>query len=891
MDRARWDGMQALFHEATELPAAAHRQFLEQRCPGDPELVAEVLALLEEDARSTLIDRGVASLAGDLIGALTPSPIDSGQFHPYRLKAPLGEGGMGVVYLAERPDLGTLVAIKILRDAGLSPDRRRRFEAEQRTLARLNHPGIARLYDAQAQADRTPWLVMEYVDGVPLTRYCETHRSSVADRLRLFRAVCEAVEYAHQHGIVHRDLKPSNILVKQDGTVRLLDFGISKQVAADSDSRQGHTTVRLMTPAYAAPEQLRGEPSGIHTDVYSLGVILYELLTGRLPFDGGDDPVASNGSVPALLDAMNDPVPPSAAVRRSDDNGRGVATDTASWSDLDVLSLTAMHVDADRRYQSVAALMGDVDRFLAEQPLQARPDNAMYKLRKFARRNRQALAASILAVVVAGGLALTAGLVVGLRVFRDEPVAAAAERRARTLAVLPFRNVGADDELDFLRLALPDEIATALSRIRDLAVRPTTATSRYVDANLDPRDVGRDLQVETVVSGRFVRAGDQLRITLEATDVDSNRILWRDSVDAPAQSLIATHIQIALRVREGLAPVLGVAATSSIRPPTSEVAYNLFLRSTTFPYGSSQNAEALALLEQSVKLDPDYVPAWHALARRYYGESRFGSGDAAMMDKWERAVKRVLALDSDNVPTAAGYIRGRIERGDLAGSYRDAQEMVRRHPDSVDAHFTLSYAFRYAGLLQESARHCETALVLDARTQTSGLRSCAIAFIQMGDYPRALNFLHLDNISGLTKALAIDLLVRQGKEEEALRVGSPGLPLWDSSDLLLACVGRRPATELRTLAAGVRPSEDPEINYLFAGHLSYCRQSDAALAMLRRAIEGGYCSYPAIDMDPFFANLRGTPEFARIRAEAIACREAFLAQLTPSSGQTTATTP
>jgi tetratricopeptide (TPR) repeat protein len=366
--------------------------------------------------------------------------------------------------------------------------------------------------------------------------------------------------------------------------------------------------------------------------------------------------------------------------------------------------------------------------------------------------------------------------------------------------------------------------------------------------------------------------------------VDSNRILWRDGVDAPAQSLIATHIQIALRVREGLAPVLGVTAASGVRPPTNEGAYNLFLRSTTFPYGSSQNAEALALLEKSVELDPDYVPAWHALARRYYGESRFGSGDAAMMGKWERAVKRVLALDPDNVPTAAGYLRGRIERGDLAGAYRDAQEMVRRHPDSVDAHFTLGYALRYAGLLQDAARHCETALVLDARTLTSGLRSCAIPFILQGDYPRALNFLYLDSASGFTKALTIDLLVRQGKEEEALRVGSPGLPTFVSSDLLLACVGRRSSTEVRTIAAGVRPSEDPEINYLFAGHLSYCKQSDAALAMLRRAIEGGYCSYPAMDTDPFFADLRGTSGFTSIRAAAIACREAFLTQMTSSGG-------
>ena len=709
---------------------------------------------------------------------------------------------MGIVYLAERPDLGSIVAIKILRDGWLSPARRRRFAAEQRTLARLNHPGIARLYDAHTLHDGTPWLVMEYIDGVPLVESCEAKRSSVAERLRLFRAVCEAVEHAHQHGIVHRDLKPSNILVKQDGTVRLLDFGISKQLEGADQPDRHHTTVRLMTPAYAAPEQLTGQPIGIQTDVYSLGVILYELLTGRLPFGADVHDLASRGGS-AMLEAMADPVRPSAAVRSRDDTHRGgVTTDTASWSDLDVLCLTAMHVDASRRYQSVAALMTDVDLFLAEQPLEARPDSVRYRLGKFARRNRQVLAASIAAVLIAGGLALTVGLALAPRIFDAASVPAAAESRTRSIAVLPFQNVGAEDGIDYLRLALPDEIAATLSRIPDLAVRPTTTASRYEGASVDPREAGRELEVESVITGRFVRAGEQLRITLQAMDVDSNRILWRDNVEAPAQSLIATQIQIALRVRDGLAPVLGVTAPEGTPQPANEDAYRLFLRSTALPFGASHNAQAIGLLEKSVALDPVYVPAWHALARRYYGESRYASGDRAMMDKWEAAVKRVLALEPDNVPTFAGYLRGRIERGELVPAYRDAEALVQRHPDSVDAHFTLSYALRYAGLLPEAARHCERALVLDAHGQTSGLRACAITFTLLGDYPRALNFLHLGLGSDLTKALSIDLLVRQGREDEALRVGPPGMPQWRSSDMLLACVGRRPASEIESARRG-----------------------------------------------------------------------------------------
>jgi TolB-like protein len=446
----------------------------------------------------------------------------------------------------------------------------------------------------------------------------------------------------------------------------------------------------------------------------------------------------------------------------------------------------------------------------------------------------------------------------------------------KTIAVLPFENIASDSSIDFLRLALPDEIATILSRMPGVAVRPT-ATTGNDDVSLDAQEAGRLMHAANVVTGRFVRAGEQLRITLEATDVESNRVVWRDTVEPPADSLIATQIQLALRVREGLARSLGVVVTGSTASPKDEEAYRLFLRSTALPFDPSHSTEAIALLEKSLELDPSYVPAWHAVGRRYYGELRYG-GNPAMEEKWESAANRLMALDPGNVPATAGYVRLFVERGELPKAYRQAQDLVRSHPDSVDAHFTLSYVFRFAGLLQESAERCETALVLDARTQTSGLRSCAIAFIRLADYPRALNFAYLDFGSGFAKAMLIDVFVRQGKSGEALRVGSPHLPGWTSYDMLLACVQRKHQDEIRELARSVRPSGDPEANYLFAAHLSYCGLKDAALEMLRTAIEGNYCSYPALDSDPLFEAVRAMPEFVAIREAARTCQMEFLKQ-------------
>jgi serine/threonine-protein kinase len=401
MDSARWERLQTLFHDAANLPRGEQRAFLENACGEDEGLMAEVLAMLEEDAREQcVLDRDMGYVAHQVLDRCYTAVPDSKEFGPYLIKEVLGEGGMGVVYLAQRKDLGNVVAIKVLRDAWLSPSRRERFASEQRTLAQLTHPSIARLYDADTLPDGTPWFVMEYVEGLPLTRYCEKHNCSIERRLRLFRQVCEAVQHAHGQAVIHRDLKPSNIFVKLDGSVRLLDFGIAKQVEGlDAPKDQTRTVLRLMTPAYAAPEQVRGASVGVHTDVYSLGVILYELLAGRLPFDFANLTPAEAASIVA----DHEPGKPSVAAKAAGD-GRLQQASKAEWADLDVLCLKAMHKDPLRRYRSVEALIRDLDHYLNGEPLEARPDSLRYRVGKFMGRNQRAVGAAAAVFVVVVGV-------------------------------------------------------------------------------------------------------------------------------------------------------------------------------------------------------------------------------------------------------------------------------------------------------------------------------------------------------------------------------------------------------------------------------------------------------------------------------------------------------
>jgi tetratricopeptide (TPR) repeat protein/tRNA A-37 threonylcarbamoyl transferase component Bud32 len=394
MDHGRWEHIQSLFHDVVDLPPPEQQHRLDAACGADAELRAAVLRMIGADAEGgSPFEADVAGVADALLGDGDADRIPAGAFGPYRIVRRLPGGGMGVVYEACRDDLGQAVAIKVLHDAWVSSDRRDRFAQEQRTLAQLSHRSIPRLYDADVLAGGTPWFAMEFIEGVSLTRYCVTHALTMAARLGLLREVCEAVQHAHEQLVVHRDLKPDNILVTASGAVKLLDFGIAKQLrSVDADEAPTHTLVRHMTLTYAAPEQITGGRISVRTDVYSLGVILYELLTGGPPFDIG-------GVGPREAEAMileQEPRRPSLVARAS---AGAPKASTADWADLEVICLTAMHKDPQRRYQTVDALIGDVDRYCNRQPIYARRVSLGYRAGKFVRRNTRPLAAATIAVV------------------------------------------------------------------------------------------------------------------------------------------------------------------------------------------------------------------------------------------------------------------------------------------------------------------------------------------------------------------------------------------------------------------------------------------------------------------------------------------------------------
>ncbi len=703
----RFARVQELFRDALALPQNCRPDFLSSACGDDRSLFVEVHGMLEEDARgSSLLDDGIALAAHQVLEEINNCPVR--KIGPYSLVRLLGEGGMGVVYLAERADLGNPVAIKLLRDAWLSPLRRERFLSEQRLLALLVHPAIARLYDAGVMPDGTPWFAMEYVEGTALGQYCQHHRCTLQERLRLFRSICEAVQHAHEHAVIHRDLKPSNILVKSDGTVRLLDFGIAKQIIhSEIPAGRTQTVLRLMTPAYSAPEQVIGSPIGVFTDVYALGIILYELLAGHVPTPFSTEPRRFSDRPKMEGDRER----PSVAAKRS-----SVCTiPKAEWADLDVLCLTSIQVDAARRYRSVEALIRDVDHYIARQPLEARPDSFGYRLDKFLRRNRRPVIATILIIV--SFVALAGFFTIRLANARDVAITAAVREQRIQRFMLQLFDGGEKAAGPAADLRVVTVIDRGVQEARALDGDPATQADLYGTLGAMYQKLGSFDKADSVLT----RALEERKRSLgpNRSDVAEGFVnlglLRIDQARFPeAESLIRKGIELAKHGRPVNENVVAkaTAALGKVREASGDYKH------------------AIPLLEQAIALHSkkDLAPNELAGETKELADTYFYAGQ---YDTSIRLTQRAMALHT----RLHGY-RHPLVADDLInlgavqiekGNYVEAERLYRKalsinqawygkdHPETAADLYMLGEALVYQRRLHEAEPILRDALALRER--------------------------------------------------------------------------------------------------------------------------------------------------------------------------------
>jgi eukaryotic-like serine/threonine-protein kinase len=642
----KWEQVKELFTLALERDATERSEFLRQACGDDDALRSEIESLLssfdgaatflEDSPAADLLSAQLRTMAGKRIGA-------------YRVLDEIGHGGMAVVYLAERADdqYRKRVAIKMLQPGTNKDEILRRFRNERQALAALDHPSIVRLLDGGSTEEGLPYLIMEYVEGVRIDEYCDAHKLSISERLRLFCAVCHAVQYAHENLVIHRDLKPSNILVTRDSVVRLLDFGIAKVLNPQWSPETTLTRAdwRPMTPEYASPEQVRGAAVTKATDIYSLGVLLYELLTGHRPY--------RIGSAVEQRDYVEEAEKPSVAVAKTaetaapDDLTRTLITPglvaqarairpeelpRRLRGDLDTIVMKAIRLEPEHRYASAAEFLQDIERHLSGLPIKARKPTLLYRGGKFVHRHAESLTTAILILAVAAGLAVWAGRWLWKLKTATEPTPGAVHARIRpSIAVLGFKNLSGRPDTAWVSTALSEMLTTELSAGEQLRTVPEETVARTkVDLGLSDVEsltaealaqVHKNLGSDYIVLGSYLDPGEEeggrIRLDLRLQDAVKGETVAAVSETGTEKALLDLVSQVGTRLRErfGLEK-LSQTESAGVRAeaPLHQEAMRPYAQGLAM-VRAFDDFSARELLTNAVAADPEFPLAHSELAR------------------------------------------------------------------------------------------------------------------------------------------------------------------------------------------------------------------------------------------------------------------------------------
>jgi len=861
-DAESWNRLENLFERAIDMAPEERSAFLDEACRDDPALRRRLDSMLHAATRPTdFLSSKVEGAARDFLAPTDRETLQPGsRISHYQIVSLAGAGGMGRVYLARDTRLDRDVAIKTLAaEVIANPRSLQQFEQEARAASALNHPNILTIYDV-GEADGTRFIVSEYVDGATLGEKLAEGPMDVARALDIAIQVASGLVAAHAAQIVHRDIKPANLVIRNDGLMKIVDFGIAKlneerriRTAAAPRSANSATGTIIGTAKYMSPEQARGLRVDGRTDIFSLAVVMYEMLAGQAPFRGDTD----SDVVAEIL--KTDPKPLTQAAS-------GVPPE------LSRIVARAMRKNRDERYESAAQMLSELTVL--------RDDlNFRTRIGSGGLRTRRVAVAAVLAFILGGGY-LTWHAV----------SKAPAPVRPRSLAILPFRNIRPDPGTDFIGFSLADAIITKLGSISRLTVRPSSAVAPYRNQETDPRQAGRTLGVDTLLTGSYIQEGPNLRITVQLVDVKDLNILWRDTIDLPYDNLLAVNDRVSEKIIAGLELNLTPSEIETLKldNPTNRAAYEDYLRGVDL-YAMNDFASSIEMLEKSTALDSGYAPAWTHLGRAYEANASLQFGGREQYRKAQAAYETALRLNPTAIEPRVYMANLLTDSGEVEKAVPLIRDALERNHNSAAAHWELGYAYRFGGLLEDSVRECDMARRIDPSVKIGS--SANNAYFYLGRYGQWL--------ASLPEAHSAYILFYRGVGEFYRRDYDAAAKYFDTAydldpALLQADVGKAWRYQIaRQNAQGIRLLREVESKILNRGVTdaegiykvaqAYAILDDkpSALRLFRQTVEGGFVPYPYFLNDPLLANIRQEQGFAESMQKARVRSEAFQKEFAP----------